>query len=865
VQPTKFFRRALQISGVAAALLAALPSVPAYADAPRTLLTRNVVPGIERATPTGAAAPQTLLHLNVTLRRPDPAGEAAFLKAVNDPRSAQYRDFLSPRAFDARFGVSPQAYERAVDWLRGGGLQVTEIPGSRTDLLATGPAAKVGDLLHVAIRTYPGGLVANDQAPSVPADVPVLAITGLTNREQRHLATPRQPAGPVVPGATGVATGTMTARDLWSMYELPAGNMGEGQSMAIFLWGKTDGVLDNLRAFEVRNRLAQVPLVKHYYGTDTLDTAAVDQQEADLDLQASSGMAPNVQGITMYMGQQGSDTDLIAAVNAWVDDPNGAKQGSASYSGCEEMSNQVPSGLPAGPGDAVFQPAFDQALAKAVAEGRTFFTSSGDSGSSCPFLGPATVNGVTNDLVPLAAYPAASPYAVGVGGTVIYGDGSSPQNRSVEYSWTHTGGGTSFFVAAPDYQQGVTAINGHCLTQPDGSMYASPAPICRGTPDVAAISGDLATNDYEIVENGTPGPGGGTSLSSPLWAGMWARMNAAAPARNGQFPGLGFANPLFYAIGADSTRYANAFNDIQVGANGYYTALPGWDYVSGWGTPKLSGMMKDLAGATAPTNPLPAPFPAPAAGLHFDPCAAALFTDPAGDDSYVYQGQQLSPVGGTPQLDILQGALKLSDDRSTLQFVMTLKDLSTTIPTGGGENDYRILWQFNGATYFALATVEPGGSVLYLDGTTITAGSTTRYQFLHNDSGTFTPGPKGTIEIDVPLANVGTPDSGGVLSAISGEADVREGTAQAGLLATVDQAAPRLDFAVGLRCATVLGGSLPGGSAPVGNALQSVSAAAASTLPNTARDGVLGGAASLGVVLVAAGARAMRRRRTRRA
>ena len=109
--------------------------------------------------------------------------------------------------------------------------------------------------------------------------------------------------------------------------------------------------------------------------------------------------------------------------------------------------------------------------------------------------------------------------------------------------------------------------------------------LCRGVPDVAALSGDAVSNGYTIVSDGEDAGGGGTSLSSPLWAGMWADVLSTAP------PGAtyGFANPSIYAIAKDPARYAAAFHDITVGANGLNPAQAGYDYVTGFGAPRLSG------------------------------------------------------------------------------------------------------------------------------------------------------------------------------------------------------------------------------------------------------------------------------------
>lgn len=66
--------------------------------------------------------------------------------------------------------------------------------------------------------------------------------------------------------------------------------------------------------------------------------------------------------------------------------------------------------------------------------------------------------------------------------------------------------------------------------------------------------------------------------------------------------GTGFADPDIYKIAEDATDYARDFNDYHAGTNGFYQALPGWDYVSGWGTPVLSPLMSDLDGRTAPVR-----------------------------------------------------------------------------------------------------------------------------------------------------------------------------------------------------------------------------------------------------------------------
>jgi pseudomonalisin len=136
----------------------------------------------------------------------------------------------------------------------------------------------------------------------------------------------------------------------------------------------------------------------------------------------------------------------------------------------------------------------------------------------------------------------------------------------------------------PAWQKNVAAINQPCVLPNSGS----PGVTCRGVPDVSAQSGDVLTNGYSIYGKGGFSSGGGTSLSSPLWLGMWARVQSAADHN------LGFAAPQIYRAGSNAKTYARDFFDITIGANGLHAASTGWDYTTGWGVPKVSGLIADL-------------------------------------------------------------------------------------------------------------------------------------------------------------------------------------------------------------------------------------------------------------------------------
>jgi subtilase family serine protease len=100
----------------------------------------------------------------------------------------------------------------------------------------------------------------------------------------------------------------------------------------------------------------------------------------------------------------------------------------------------------------------------------------------------------------------------------------------------------------------------------------------RNIPDVAA---EADTNQYSCYDGRCGGGNGGTSYAAPQWAGFTALMNEQAIA-NGETT-VGFLNPALYHIGVGAP-YTADFHDITSGSNGKYTAVTGYDLVTGWGS-----------------------------------------------------------------------------------------------------------------------------------------------------------------------------------------------------------------------------------------------------------------------------------------
>src|SRR5581483_11045146 len=177
--------------------------------------------------------------------------------------------------------------------------------------------------------------------------------------------------------------------------------------------------------------------------------------------------------------------------------------------------------------------------------------------------------------------PASDPLVLAVGGTAL---NASPAGAyQGEMAWNGTtdasGGGYSSLFPRPSYQDGV-----------------APAGASRGVPDVAA-NADAGTAMAETFGDGESRPASGTSAATPLWAGLIALADQEAGRH------LGFVNPAIYQI-ARSPAYHQAFHDVVTCDNSVlwptglfvgYNAGPGWDPVTGWGSPDAQHLVPLLA------------------------------------------------------------------------------------------------------------------------------------------------------------------------------------------------------------------------------------------------------------------------------
>jgi hypothetical protein len=332
---------------------------------------------------------------------------------------------------------------------------------------------------------------------------------------------------------------------------------GSGQTIAIVDAYNDPNVTNDLAMFDTQFGLPQMTSTtfKVVSQTGTARYPATNSgwaMEISLDVEWAHAEAPGA-NILLVEASSASLTNLLAAVKYAADYP-GVSVVSMSW-GAGEFS-----------GETGYDSTF---VTPGGHNGVTFVAASGDSGAP-------------------AGWPVVSPNVLAAGGTALVTTVNSSSNyvsTVSETGWSDSGGGISAFEKEPSYQLGAQSTGR------------------RTTPDVAL---DAAPNTGYLVYDSVPYYGqrgwwlvGGTSAAAPQWAALVAIANqelAASPAQLGSLTQTQTMTDL-YAIYANKSEYTAAFNDITSGNNGY-AAGPGYDMVTGLGSPKANALVNDLVAMT---------------------------------------------------------------------------------------------------------------------------------------------------------------------------------------------------------------------------------------------------------------------------
>ena len=559
----------------------------------------------------------------------------AHVNALSDPTSADYGQFMSTQAFRAAYEPTASTVQNVQRYLRSNGIAVTGVEPNRRYLIARGSVESLNHAFHVTLRQLRHGkqdVIAPTTAAALPASIAsqVLTVSGLdtTTVKMTHRKSSKvtPPAGFANARPCNLNYGTVKARyqadyttplpkfrgevlpyavcgytgpQLRATYEGNTTLTGKGATVAIvdaYRWQRIAS--DANRYAEAHGDGSYVPgqLTENlpaFYTHQKLCGPSGWSGEETLDVEAVHAMAPDA-NIRYYAAKSCFDNDFVDTL-ARVVDENTASVVSNSWGDTEANTTA----------DSVI--AYSQVVLQGAAQGISFLFSSGDNGDE-----------VSNTGLKQADFPASLPYVTAVGGTStgigaggkrLFDAGWGTQKYSLSAdgkSWTPVGylygagGGYSSLFNRPAYQNGVvpaTAQPGRAV--PDIAMDADPT--------TGMLVGQTQTfptgvryGEYRI---------GGTSLASPLLAGMTAL--ASQSSNGGRF---GQLNPQLYAakgIADDVKKTPRRLGNVRVdyvngvdatggltysvrtfGQDSSLLVTKGWDAVTGIGVPNTSYFTK---------------------------------------------------------------------------------------------------------------------------------------------------------------------------------------------------------------------------------------------------------------------------------
>jgi alpha-tubulin suppressor-like RCC1 family protein len=597
-------------------------------------LTGHITPTMAAAPLVGPVPGQTSISLSVNLQLKTPPQDLVnFANQASDPDSPSYRQYLTVDSFRDKFGATAENYSAVQTWATSHGLTVVKTFPNNLVVGITGTAAAIQQALYLNLNYYlrPDGtkFYGPDREPSVDTTVPLFYVGHLDNMFVTKQAAPSQGSGAGnwyigddLRNAYAYDTSTKSQTTLTGAGQCVGLVAGEGFSLADLrdYWtnaGRNPLNMPLVKAVDIDGSAEFQPCYARPVVCDSGDVCGASTDKQNGVLQCS----PNLPANQHCCGVDWDAAHPTAALkecyggcplSSGCDQAHmGGFSGTPTDSPCapsiesaREITTDIQAVMAIAPGSQIYAfmggvgdqswehvltamanstplcqqlssswaidatPANQRTLLEFVAKGQTFFHASGDWGA-----------GPWDSLIE-------QPNVTAVGGTLLSMNPPGATYLS-ETAWPTSGGwiASASAIPIPDYQVGVATGNGA------SSVY-------RNLPDVA-----LPADNYEFDMNSSRGGSNGTSFSSPLWAGFMALVNQQCSI-NGLGP-VGFANPVLYAIartrGTKADIYDNTcFHDVKTGANDKYSAGPGYDLVTGLGSPmfKLIGQLASSSPAS---------------------------------------------------------------------------------------------------------------------------------------------------------------------------------------------------------------------------------------------------------------------------
>jgi subtilase family serine protease len=606
---------AAAVSGVAGATAATAAATS------RTPLAGTLLPAAAREHPVSTVAKSAQVDFELVLKLRDAAGAQALVKAVSTPGSASYRHYLTARQWEARFSPTAAEVSGARSWLASQGFKVGAVSKDKITVSASGTAARVESAFGTGLGNYRvNGHVVRlaTRQMSLPASISgsVAGAMGINEdlattddvatRAASTRATARAATNPFPPAPSAFITAgpcgayyaaknikvtppfghgystTVPAEvcgykpgQYRSAYGLGSGDTGKGVTVAVIdAYGSATIAADATKYFQLNDPAE--PFANAHFSQDDA-TPFTDEGECGasgwateqaIDVESVHSMAPDAN--ILYVGAKNCINGLFSAEQSVVD--NG-------------LANVVTNSWGDDAGDLLddvaTRTAYDDVFMLADSTGMSILFSSGDDGDDFNLFGLSS-----------ADYPPSSPYVTAVGGTSLKVGASGQQTGQLGWATERSfkctaniegdlpgctkatvntwlagsydggsGGFTSYNYSQPWYQASVVpsslALRNDALdgttpmrVEPDISMDADPSTGFLIGLHEQFPSGKVLYGQTRY---------GGTSLASPLLAGVIADADQASAASGGA--PVGFINPAIYRL--DST--AGAIDDILPG------------------------------------------------------------------------------------------------------------------------------------------------------------------------------------------------------------------------------------------------------------------------------------------------------------
>lgn len=582
-----------------------------------------------------------LIDLAVYMSWRHPRDVAELATEVSDPHSPRYGHYLDARRFRERFAPDQADVDAVAAWLRGEGLRVTAIPANRHYVAAQGTAARVEAAFGTGLAGYRVGgrvLRAPTATPTMPALHGVAAVSGLdearASMHTDHVSTDAPPPAGFANAppcsaywgeklATGVPPAYGAVRPyvpcgygvdaLRSVYGLDhaarRGLDGRGQTVAV------TGAYSSATIREDVDRQSHTEGIPPFAGGQFREVQASGGRSGDdptcdvpgwygeesLDVEAVHMLAPRAN--VVYVSARDCSNQALDEAITTVVDRQLAQVVTNSWGSSEDT-------------DSAELGALADTFLQAAIEGIGVICASGDTGDQVAKTGTRQVD-----------FPASATWVTAVGGTSL-GIGAHGE-RVFETGWGvdraamtngawetlpgsflyGAGGGTSRVFAEPGYQQGVVPAS---LARAHGHHSARVLPdlAMDGDPNTGIVIGvtqrfpdGVRYGEYRI---------GGTSLAAPLVAAIELLADEEAGMHHG------FLNPALYRLhGTKAFRdvdavagrlaavrvdYANRLDATgglvttlrTLGETGTLHTTPGYDDVTGLGTPRGAALLEAL-------------------------------------------------------------------------------------------------------------------------------------------------------------------------------------------------------------------------------------------------------------------------------